>query len=50
MTYEKWMEEMSKKMAMEMLFSRTDDPAMFPAEHKLNDFIDDDEEDECKRE
>ena len=46
MTYEKWMEEMAKKMAMEMLFPANDEHSMSLAHDKMKDFSDEDQEEE----
>ncbi len=44
MTFEKWMDEMKKQMAMEMFFPSRDGPVRIPEEMK--DYIDEDDVEE----
>ena len=43
MTFEKWMEEMRKQMAMEMVFPSSDEPAGVCMAEQMKDYIEDDD-------
>ena len=46
MTFEKWMEEMKKQMAMEMLFPSTGGPAAISVADEMNDYVEEDDAEE----
>ena len=44
MTYEKWMEEMTSQLTLELALPSTGEPVIIP--DKLKDYVDEDEEEE----
>jgi len=43
MTFEKWMEEMRKQMAMEMAFPSSDEPINISMAKEMKDYIEEDD-------
>jgi hypothetical protein len=43
MTFDKWLEEMKKQMAMEMVFPSTGGPITTTAAEEMQDYIEDDD-------
>ncbi len=46
MTFEKWLEEMKKQMAMEMVFPSTNVSATAAADEEMKDYVEEDETEE----
>jgi len=46
MTFEKWMEEMKKQMAMEMLFPSTAEPVTVHVSDEMKDYMGEDDAEE----
>ncbi len=46
MTFEKWLEEMKKQMAMEMVFPSIGQPAISAADEEMKDYVEEDEVEE----